>query len=242
MADGEAMVTKPGTLHGVGVGPGDPDLITLKAWKLISQAQVIAYLAANGKDSTARDIAKPFIPATAEHLVIDMPMRVEREPGERAYDEGAARIAAALDKGQDVVMLCEGDPFFYGSFMYIFARLAATHSCRIVPGVTSITASAASLRRPLSARNEVVKVLPATLPEDRLREELQTAESAAIIKVGRHLPKIRNILGLLDLAARAHVIVKATHHDERIIPLLDITENHLPYFSTILVYTGAETW
>jgi precorrin-2/cobalt-factor-2 C20-methyltransferase len=234
------MVT--GTLHGVGVGPGDPDLITLKAWKLIAHAPVIAYLAANGQDSTARDIAKPHIPASARHLVIDMPMRVEREPGERAYDAGAAAIAAELDRGLDVVMLCEGDPFFYGSFMYIFARLAKRYPCVVVPGVTSITASAASLRRPLSARNEVVKVLPATLPEDRLRDELMTAESAAIIKVGRHLPKVRNILGMLDLATNAHVIVKATHADEAVTPLLAITEDRLPYFSTILVYTGAETW
>lgn len=242
MAGLEAMVRKTGTLHGVGVGPGDPELITLKAFKLISEAPVIAYLAANGRESTARDIAKPFIPATARHLVIDMPMRVEREPGEKAYDAGAAAIAAELDKGRDVVMLCEGDPFFYGSFMYVFARLAGSYPCRVVPGVTSITASAASLRRPLSARNEVVKVLPATLPEDRLREELLTAESAAIIKVGRHLPKVRTVLGLLDLAPRAHVIVKATHQDEIVTPLLDITEDHLPYFSTILVYTGSETW
>lgn len=242
MAGLEAMVRKTGTLHGVGVGPGDPELITLKAFKLISEAPVIAYLAANGRESTARDIAKPFIPATARHLVIDMPMRVEREPGEKAYDAGAAAIAAELDKGRDVIMLCEGDPFFYGSFMYVFARLAGSYPCRVVPGVTSITASAASLRRPLSARNEVVKVLPATLPEDRLREELLTAESAAIIKVGRHLPKVRTVLGLLDLAPRAHVIVKATHQDEIVTPLLDITEDHLPYFSTILVYTGSETW
>lgn len=234
------MVT--GTLHGVGVGPGDPELITLKAWKLISTAPVIAYLAANGRESTARDIANPHLPSTARHLVIDMPMRVEREPGEKAYDTGAAAIAAELDRGHDVVMLCEGDPFFYGSFMYVFARLAKRYPCRIVPGVTSITASAASLRRPLSARNEVVKVLPATLPEDRLRDELMTAESAAIIKVGRHLPKLRNILGVLGLADRAHVIVRATHEDESVRPLVQITEDSLPYFSTILVYTGAEAW
>ena len=236
------MVTKQGTLFGVGVGPGDPELMTLKAWRLVSTAPVIAYLAANGKDSTARDIAKPYLNPEAQHLVIDMPMRVEREPGEQAYDAGAAAIVTHLDAGRDVVMLCEGDPFFYGSFMYVFARLAASHPCVIVPGVTSITASAASLRRPLSARNEVLKVLPATLPEDRLRDELMTAESAAIIKVGRHLPKLRGILGMLDLASRAHVIIKATQKDEVVTPLLAITEDHLPYFSTILVYSGAETW
>lgn len=235
-------MVKRGTLYGVGVGPGDPELMTVKAWRLISMAPVIAYLAANGRESTARDIARPFIPDDAEHLVIDMPMRTEREPGERAYDSGAAAIAVHLEAGRDVVMLCEGDPFFYGSFMYIFARLAKDHHTVVVPGVTSITASAAALGRPLSARNEVVKVLPATLEPDRLREELVTAESAAIIKVGRHLPKIRNILGTLDLASRAHVIVKATHDDQRIMPLLDLAEDTLPYFSTILVYTGHEPW
>ncbi|MCX7346610.1 MAG: precorrin-2 C(20)-methyltransferase [Alphaproteobacteria bacterium] len=235
-------MVKSGILYGVGVGPGDPELMTVKAWRLVSTARVIAYLVANGKDSTARDIAGPFIPDDAVHLVIDMPMRTEREPGERAYDQGAAAIAVHLREGRDVVMLCEGDPFFYGSFMYVFARLARDFTTVVVPGVTSITASAAAIGRPLSARNEVVKVLPATLPEDRLREELATAESVAIIKVGRHLPKLRNILGSLDLATRAHVIVKATHGDQRTAPLLEVTEETLPYFSTILVYTGGESW
>ena len=235
-------MVRPGTLYGVGVGPGDPELMTVKAWRLISTAPVIAYLAANGKDSTARDIASPFIPEDAVHLVIDMPMLTERAPGERAYDRGAAAIAEHLRTGRDVVMLCEGDPFFYGSFMYVFARLAKAFETLVVPGVTSITASAAAIGRPFSARNEVVKVLPATLPDDRLREELATAESVAIIKVGRHLPKLRNILGSLDLATRAHVIIKATHGDQRTAPLLEITEETLPYFSTILVYTGGENW
>jgi precorrin-2/cobalt-factor-2 C20-methyltransferase len=126
--------------------------------------------------------------------------------------------------------------------MYLFARLAGSYPCTIVPGVTSMTASAAALRRPLSARNEVVKILPATLPEDRLREELMTAESAVLIKVGRHLAKVRAILGLLDLSSRAHVIIKATHGDEVVTPLLDITEDQLPYFSSILVYSGTEAW
>ena len=123
MAGTETMVNKLGTLHGVGVGPGDPELLTVKAARLISNASVVAYLAANGKDSTARDIARPFIPAEAEYLVIDMPMRVEREPGEKAYDAGAAAIAEHLKQGRDVVMLCEGDPFFYGSFMHLHTRL-----------------------------------------------------------------------------------------------------------------------
>ena len=235
-------MVKHGTLHGVGVGPGDPELMTVKAWRLISTASVIAYLAANGKDSTARDIAKPFFPDEAIELAIDMPMRTEREPALEAYDKGAAAIAVHLKAGRDVVMLCEGDPFFYGSFMYVFARLAKDFTTVVVPGVTSITAAAAAIGRPLAARNEVLKVLPATLEEDRLREELLTAESAAIIKVGRHFAKVRNILSALDLVTNSVVIEKATREDERIRKVEEVDGDTLPYFSTILVYTGRERW
>lgn len=235
-------MTPSGTLYGIGVGPGDPELLTVKAWRLLSMSPVIAYLAANGRDSTARDIVRPFIPPEAIEIAIDVPMRTEREPAQAAYDRGATSIAAHLAEGRDVVMLCEGDPFFYGSFMYVFARLARHYPTVVVPGVTSITAAAAAIGRPLAARTEVLKVLPATLDADRLREELLTAESAAIIKVGRHLPKIRNVLGLLDLASRAQVVIRATHGDQQLSPLLDLAGDSLPYFSTILVYAGTETW
>ena len=233
-------MTKRGTLYGVGVGPGDPELMTVKAWRLISTAPVIAYLTANGNDSTARDIAKPFIPDGIAELAIDMPMRIERGPGEAAYDAGAKAIAMRLDAGDAVVFLCEGDPFFYGSFMYLFERLAQRYPTVVVPGVTSLTAAAAQLRRPLAARDDVLKVLPATLPLERLRTELATAENAAIIKVGRHFGKVRDVLGDLNLTTRATLIEKATRDDERITPVADVTGDTVPYFSTILV-SGAPT-
>lgn len=232
------MVTAAGTLHGVGVGPGDPELVTVKAARIISGAPVIAYLAANGGQSTALAIARPYVPDSARHIVIDMPMLIERRPGEQAYDRGAAAIAEELGQGHDVAMLCEGDPFFYGSFMYVFARLSARYRCVVVPGVTAMTASAAALGMPLSGRNAVVKVLPATLPDDRLRDELTTAESAAIIKVGRHFGRVRTILRLLGLQSHAHAVIKASHADERVVALEDVTEDSIPYFSTILVLTG----
>lgn len=224
-----------GVLYGVGVGPGDPELMTVKAWRLISTARVIAYLAANGSESTARSIAAPFIAEDAAEIAIDMPMRVEREPAQAAYDAGAAQIAERLSRGEDVVMLCEGDPFFYGSFMYLFERLAARFKTVVVPGVTSVTASAAELATPLCARDDVLKVLPATLPIDRLREELLTAQSAAIIKVGRHFGKVKQVLGALDLITRATAISKATHQDQLIRKVADIAEDSLPYFTTIIV-------
>ncbi len=231
-------MTVPGTLYGVGVGPGDPELMTVKAWRLISTSPVIAYLAANGGASTARDIAKPFLPDEAIELAIDMPMRVEREPGEAAYDKGAASIAEHLKAGRNVVMLCEGDPFFYGSFIYIFARLAKDYETVIVPGVSSIMASAAAIGRPLALRDEVLKVLPATLAPERLREELATGQSVVIIKVGRHFAKVRDVLAELDLTANAVVIEKATRDEQRIAKVTDIEGDTVPYFTTILVHAG----
>jgi precorrin-2/cobalt-factor-2 C20-methyltransferase len=205
-------------------------------------APVVAFLTANGEHSTARAIAKPFLPDDAILLPIDMPMRVERAPGEAAYDAGAAAIAAHLREGRDVVFLCEGDPFFYGSFMYLFARLADEFETVVVPGVTSITAAAAAIARPLAARNEVVKVLPATLPPERLHAELSACESAAIIKVGRHFGAVRDVLRSLNLIGKSVVIEKATHDDQIVTRVKDVTGDSIPYFSTILVYAGSEAW
>jgi precorrin-2/cobalt-factor-2 C20-methyltransferase len=233
MAGNEAMVK--GKLYGVGVGPGDSELMTVKAWRLISTARTIAYLCANGKDSTARDIAKPFIMEGVTEIAIDMPMRVEREPAQTAYDKGAAEIAAHLDQGRDVVMLCEGDPFFYGSFMYVFERLSDKFETIVVPGVTSVSAAAAAIGRPLVERDEVLKVLPATLDADKLRNELQASSAAAIIKVGRHFGKVKSILSGLGLLENATAIENATHENQIIRPLTDIDTDTLPYFTTIIV-------
>jgi precorrin-2/cobalt-factor-2 C20-methyltransferase len=224
-----------GTLYGVGVGPGDPELMTVKSWRLISMAKVIAYLTANGSESTARAIAAPFMPDDAIEIKIDMPMRVEREPAKLAYDQGAVEIAAHLARGEDVVMLCEGDPFFYGSFMYMFERLSLQFNTVVVPGVTSITAAAAAMALPLCERDDVLKVLPATLDADRLREELATCQSAAIIKVGRHFGKLRKVLDALDLTHCATAITRATHDDQVIQKTSEIEGEALPYFTTIIV-------
>jgi precorrin-2/cobalt-factor-2 C20-methyltransferase len=181
------------------------------------------------------------IPATAE-IAIDVPMRTERTAAQAAYDKGCAGVAAHLDAGRDVVVLCEGDPFFYGSFMYIFSRLAKNYRAVVVPGVSSVTAAAAAIGHPLAARSEVLKVLPATLDADRLREELMTAESTAIIKVGRHFGKVRAVLSGLDLISKAVAVEKATRDDERITPVERIKGDAVHYFTTILVYAGAEKW
>ncbi|HEY7750267.1 MAG TPA: precorrin-2 C(20)-methyltransferase [Aestuariivirgaceae bacterium] len=231
-----------GKLYGVGVGPGDIELLTLKAARLLNEVRVIAYPSANGGESLARRIVAPLLRAGTRELPLSIPMERERERARLAYDHAAGKIASHLDLNEDVLFLCEGDPFFYGSFMFIHERLADKYECDVVPGVTSLTACAAALGRPLAARNEVLKVIPAPLEEERLRRELETADAVAIIKVANHFDKVRRVLCDLGLANRAAIIERATQGDQRIARLTETKEGERPYFSTVLVYKGGERW
>jgi len=230
-----------GKLYGVGLGPGDPDLMTLRAHRLIAGATVVAYPALAGGDSFARAIAADVIPAAAREIVMDVPMTLDRAPAQAAYDKGAAEIAAVLEAGEDVICLCEGDPFFYGSFMYLFARLSEQFEVEVVPGVTSITTCAARAGVPLAARNERLTVLPGPLPEAELRSRIEGAESVAIMKVGRHLAKIRGVIEALGLTGKAMYIERASLPEEVVCPLKEAPEK-APYFSMILLVKGGDPW
>ena len=230
-----------GTLFGVGVGPGDPELMTLKAARLIAACPVVAYPVLPGAESFARGIAAGVITEGAEEIAIEIPMTTDRAPAQAAYDTGAARIGEALKGGRDVACLCEGDPFFYGSFMYLFARLSDRFPVEVVPGVTSLSACAAVAERPLVARNERLTVLPGPLPEAELEARIAGAESVAILKVGRHAGKIRAVLERLGLADHAVYVERATLPEERRLPLGE-TPDPAPYFSMILVTKGADPW
>jgi precorrin-2/cobalt-factor-2 C20-methyltransferase len=230
-----------GVLYGVGLGPGDPDLITRKAARLIAGARVVAWPRLAGSDSFARSIAADLIPSGAREIAIDVPMSVDRAPAQAAYDAGAAQMALALDAGEDVVCLCEGDPLFYGSFMYLFARLSGRYRVEIVPGVTSITACAAAAGLPLAARNEAVLVLPGPLPEAELATRLDQAETIVLMKVGRHLPKIVRVLRDAGLMNRAVYVERASLAAEVVVPLSEAPEE-APYFSMVLVVKGADPW
>lgn len=224
----------PGTLWGVGLGPGDPELMTRKAHRLIAGAAVIAYPAPDTGESFARAIAADVIPPHATEIAITIPMRAARFPAQEVYDQAAATIARHLSAGQDVVTLCEGDPFFYGSFMYLFARLAERFPTEIVPGVTALTACAAAAQTPLSARQAVLQVVPATLPEAVLADRLGTDGAHAVLKVGRHLPKLRRVLAGLGLAERAVYVSHASLAHQRVLPLAEAPED-APYFSMVLL-------
>jgi precorrin-2/cobalt-factor-2 C20-methyltransferase len=234
-------MTRTGTLYGIGLGPGAPDLLTLRAARLIEGAAVIAYPALAGGESLARAIAADLIPAGAREIVIDLPMNTDRAPAQAAYDQGAADIAAALDTGEDVITLCEGDPLFYGSFMYLLARLRDRYPVRIVPGVTSLTACAAVAALPLAARNDSVTILPGPLPDDALSARLDQSDTVILMKVGRHLPRLRALIAAAGHLERAVYVERATLGQERILPLAE-APSEAPYFSMILIAKGADPW
>ncbi|CTQ54725.1 Precorrin-2 C(20)-methyltransferase [Roseibium album] len=231
-----------GTLYGVGLGPGDPELMTLKTHRLISSAKVIAYPAPDSGESFARSIAANVIPEKIREIPIVVPMRVDRFPAQEIYDKAAKEIAAVLETGQDVVTLCEGDPFFYGSFMYLFERLADRFEIEIVPGVTSLTACAAQLQRPLTSRNDVLTVIPGPLPDDDIRQKIDEAQAVAIMKVGRHLPRLRALLGEMGLLEQAGYVERASLAEQKVHRLIDLGAETAPYFSMILIYKGEEAW
>ncbi len=231
-----------GKFYGLGLGPGDPELMTLKAHRLISSARTIAYPAPDTGPSFARSIAADFIPDGIREIPIIVPMRVERFPAKQIYDKAAVEIASVLDSGEDVITLCEGDPFFYGSFMYLFERLADRFSCEIVPGVTSLTACAAQLKRPLTSRTDILTVIPGPLPDDEIRARIEAAEAVAIMKVGRHLSRLKTLLTDLGLLDRAGYVERASLPDQKISRLADLETDTAPYFSMILIYKGEEAW
>ncbi len=230
-----------GVLYGVGLGPGDAELMTLKAARLISAAKVVAYPALAGGDSFARAIAADLIGDDVREVKIDVPMQVARGPAQAAYDAAADEVSAILETGLDVIVLCEGDPFFYGSFMYIYARLKDRFQTEVVPGITAMTASAAALGLPLAARNEMLSVVPGPLPDEELRQKISAADSVVIMKVGRHLGRIRAVIDGLGLLDKAHYIERATLPAEQKMPLAKAPDP-APYFSIILITKEADPW
>ncbi len=231
-----------GRLYGIGVGPGDPDLITVKAAGILRDVPVVAYPAPLDGDSLARSIAAPHIGSDKIEVPIRMPIDRNRFPVQAVYDDAADHLGGHLRDGRDVAVLCEGDPFFYGSFLYLFARMADRFPVTVVPGVSSLTAAAAAMGAPLAALDDVLAVLPASLPDDALADRLDAADAAAIIKVGRHLGRIGRLLDRLGLGEKARYIEHATMAEERAGPLTALAREKAPYFSMILVHKRDAAW
>ena len=204
------MKNTVGILFGIGVGPGDPELLTLKAQRLINDSDVLAYPAPETGDGVALEIVRPLLLNDPRLLPLRIPINFSPLPAQHAYDLSAKLLEHELESGNSVAVICEGDPFFYGSFMYIFERLSERYKTEIIPGVSSPMACAAELKTPLVSRNEILTILPAPLEEAELEQRLLKTDAAAIIKVGRHLPKIRRVLRHLRLEKYSLYIEHAT--------------------------------
>ncbi len=224
-----------GILYGVGVGPGDPELLTLKAVRLIQQCPVIAYPAPETGESLARAIAAPHIPDGRLEIVIRTPMVAGNFPANDIYDHYAAEISNHLKQDQDVAVLCEGDPFLFGSFMYIFERLSEHFSIQVVAGVSSLGACASAAGTPLVSRNQILSLIPAPLPPAVLKTHIRSADAVAIMKVGRHLEKVRSVIDELGLTDYAQYVERATMDNQIVSPLNKLGEQAAPYFSMILI-------
>jgi precorrin-2/cobalt-factor-2 C20-methyltransferase len=231
-----------GKLYGLGLGPGDPDLITLKAHRILTRCPVIAYPAPDTGPSFAREIASQWITSAQLEIPMIMPMRVERYPAQEIYDKACEELARHLSAGSDVAVLCEGDPFFFGSFMYVFERLQGRFEVEIVPGVSSVMAGAAALQRPLTARNDIFTVIPGPVETDEMRARIEEAGAVAIMKVGRHFKRIKALVEEMGLLSSAGYLERVSLENEKIMPLAAVEEDSAPYFSLILIYKGQEDW
>ena len=231
------MPVESGRLFGLGVGPGDPELLTLKALRLLRAVPVVAYPAPEHGNSFARSIVAAWIERHQREIAIRFPMRPGPPPVE-IYDGAAAELAAELEDGRDVALLCQGDPLFYGSFINVLTRLAGRYQIEIVPGVSSLTACAAAAATPLVSRDDTLAVIPATLDEDQIAARLAASESVAIVKLGRHIAKVRRVLDRLGLLDGAVCIEHATLPTQRVAPFACINPDRAPYFSTVLIATS----
>ena len=243
MSDALQRMLSPKSIAIVGVS-SDFNKLNGRPMKFLldKNADVIAYPAPLEGESLARSIVAPHLDGTQEEVSIRMPMVVERFPAEEVYDWAAETLGAHLRAGRDVVYLCEGDPFVYGSFSYLYERMVDQYEVQVIPGVSSVMACAAALGTALATRSDVLGIVPATLAEDELRERLQGLEAMAIIKVGRHLDKVRRVLASLELLEQAHYVERATFDNEQTMKLSAFDGSVAPYFSMILVHRRGYAW
>ncbi len=231
-----------GRLMGVGVGPGDPGLLTLNAITALKDADVVAYFAKAGNASNARTIVAAHLNG-AEELPLLYPVTTEipKEHGDyrnairNFYDVSAAAVASHLDDGRTVAVLSEGDPLFYGSYMHLHVRLQPRYPTEVIAGVTGMSGCWSAVGAPMTQGDDVFTVLPATLPEYELERRFADADAAVVMKIGRHLPKVRRALDRAGRLDRAIYVERGTMANAAVMPLVDKLDGCAPYFAIVLV-------
>lgn len=246
MSDGRELYSQnsglSGVLFGIGLGPGDPELVTIKAARLIGSARVIAYFAKSGRTSHARAIAAPYIQVDCDEIPLLYPVTTEIPVSDPAYnralaafyEECAQRLTRTLETGRDIALLCEGDPMLYGSFMHMYERLEPRFHVEICAGVAGMSGCFAAARQPMTWGDDTLTVMPATLDEETLIRRLELADAAVIMKLGGNFPKLRRALIRTGLIDRAIYVERGTMPGEKVMRLIDKTDDKAPYFSMVL--------
>jgi precorrin-2/cobalt-factor-2 C20-methyltransferase len=230
-------------LIAVGVGPGDPELITLKAARALAEADVIAHFAKAGHTSHSRTIAARYFRPDVIELPLFYPVTTElpacssgyRDALCNFYDATAGTIAAHLDAQRTVAVLAQGDPMFYGSYMHLHLRLAPRYATEIIAGVTGMSGCWSAWGTPMAQGDDVFTVLPATLPEDELARRLADTDAAVVMKVGRHLPKLRRALDRSGRLGHAVYVERGTMANAKMMPLAAKSDDDAPYFAAVLL-------
>lgn len=232
-----------GRLFGVGVGPGDPELMTVRAVRLVQTSPIVSFFAKAGHRGNARTIVDRWMTGDAIELPLHYPMTTEHafdspvyvEALSAFYEVAVAKLAGHLDAGRDVAMLCEGDPFFYGSFMHLYIRMRERHSVTVVPGVTGMAGCWSVANEPMTWGDDTLTVLPGTLPLDSLIARLRGTDAAVIMKIGRNFGKVRMAVHEAGMMSRAIYVERGTMDAQIVMKLADKPEGRVPYFSLILV-------
>jgi len=232
-----------GTIWGLGLGPGEPDLMSVRADRLLRGARHVAYFRKAGRPGQARRIVDGMISPEAIEFPMEYPVTTEIALDDPAYNEilssfyadCAAQLAALSEKGEDVVVLCEGDPFFYGSFMHLYTRLSLTHPVQVVPAITGMSGAWTATGQPITWGDDVLTVLMATLPEDDLARRMADTDALVVMKIGRNIDKVRRALERAGKLAQAWIVEYATMPGQRVTRLVE-TEGVTPYFSIVIVH------
>ncbi|NOD83968.1 MULTISPECIES: precorrin-2 C(20)-methyltransferase [unclassified Ruegeria] len=235
---------KMGTIYGVGLGPGDPDLMSVRADRLLRNAKHVAYFRKPGRSGQARKIVNGMIPEGAVEFPMEYPVTTEIPVTDPRYNEllaafyenCTAHLKALSEQGEDVVVLCEGDPFFYGSFMHLYNRLRDEAPVEVVPAITGMSGAWTATGDPITWGDDVLTVLVGTLPEETLAERMALTDALVVMKIGRNIDKVKRALKTAGLYDRAWIVEYAQMPNQTVTKLSEACEKITPYFSIIVVH------
>lgn len=235
---------RTGTIYGVGLGPGDPDLLSVRADRLVRNARHIAYFRKAGRPGQARTLANDLLPDRAVEHAMEYPVTTEIPLTDPAYNDTLSgfyadctkRLRMLTDAGEDVVVLCEGDPFFYGSFMHLHTRLKDDVPVQVVPAITGMSGAWTATGAPITWGDDILTVLMGTLDEDTLARNMASADALVVMKIGRNIDKVRRALRASGKYDAAWLVEYATMPNQTVQKLAQTEGKVTPYFSIIVVH------